>query len=287
MGAKEYALPKRIATFIETVSEANVFRFADEDNSLSQTLGLAPIMSAAAKKLLQGSPWYALMNNWFTASNPQKVPLPISYDAAVYINHCRSQARTLSEILADINHSLVAPSPVVESSHTADTSNQAKRSDAVIQVPVDEADKNTVAEISTAQDDVKRNDSKHSAQSIETLSLSNQPKLSIRKSERHYRCSGWIGLPLTRCHYVNEFEKLLRESVSAIREVPRSRWQWPLFWSEDRNAPDKTYSKIGGFLENFTFNPRRFRSHQMWQNALMWFNKSHSKAPMKPYWMQE
>ena len=127
MGAKEGA-PGRIAIFIETVSEANVFR-TDEDNSLSQTLGLAPIMSAAAKKLLQGSPWHALMNNWFTASNPQKVPLPISYDAAVYINHCRSQARTLSEILADINHSLVAPSPVVESSHTADTSNQAKRSD--------------------------------------------------------------------------------------------------------------------------------------------------------------
>ena len=31
-------------------------------------------------------------------------------------------------------------------------------------------------------------------------------------------------------------------------EVPKTRWDWELFWDEDKSVPDKTYAKIGGFL---------------------------------------
>ena len=47
--------------------------------------------------------------------------------------------------------------------------------------------------------------------------------------------------------------------VYAISTVPTDRWDPDLFWDADRAAPDKTYSKIGGFLQGFQFNSKRFR----------------------------
>ncbi|WP_230467581.1 type I polyketide synthase [Lujinxingia vulgaris] len=47
--------------------------------------------------------------------------------------------------------------------------------------------------------------------------------------------------------------------VSAIKEVPADRWDPALYFDEDPNAPDKTYSKIGGWIEGFEFDRRRFR----------------------------
>ena len=45
----------------------------------------------------------------------------------------------------------------------------------------------------------------------------------------------------------------------AIIPVPPERWDPALYWSADKSAPDKTYAKLGGFVTDFTFNPRRFR----------------------------
>ncbi|MFQ5980220.1 MAG: SDR family NAD(P)-dependent oxidoreductase [Candidatus Heimdallarchaeota archaeon] len=41
----------------------------------------------------------------------------------------------------------------------------------------------------------------------------------------------------------------------SIREVPPSRWDPAFFYSSDRKAEDKTYSKIGSFLTKIPFNP--------------------------------
>ena len=45
----------------------------------------------------------------------------------------------------------------------------------------------------------------------------------------------------------------------AIREVTDDRWESDLFFSEDRNYPDKTYSKIGGFIGAPPFDRKTFR----------------------------
>ncbi len=47
--------------------------------------------------------------------------------------------------------------------------------------------------------------------------------------------------------------------VSAIGEVPHDRWDPALYYDPDHEAPDKTYSRIGGFLTDFTFDSKRFR----------------------------
>ncbi len=47
--------------------------------------------------------------------------------------------------------------------------------------------------------------------------------------------------------------------VDAITDVPHDRWDPALYFSTDRDAPDKTYSKIGGWVTGFEFDRREFR----------------------------
>ncbi|MAA78234.1 MAG: hypothetical protein CL916_03165 [Deltaproteobacteria bacterium] len=46
---------------------------------------------------------------------------------------------------------------------------------------------------------------------------------------------------------------------SSIIEVPTNRWDSSLFWDPDPQKEDKTYSKVGGFIRSFTFDPKPFR----------------------------
>lgn len=50
---------------------------------------------------------------------------------------------------------------------------------------------------------------------------------------------------------------ILRKTNS-ITEIPAHRWDWRLYYDADKNAPDKIYSKWGGFLDEVTFNPLEF-----------------------------
>lgn len=44
----------------------------------------------------------------------------------------------------------------------------------------------------------------------------------------------------------------------AIQEVPERRWDWRRYYDEDRDAPDKAYSKWGGFVDEIAFDPIRY-----------------------------
>jgi hypothetical protein len=68
-----------------------------------------------------------------------------------------------------------------------------------------------------------------------------------------------IGCRLPGASSAEQLWKRLLEGWSGIIEVPTDRWDPALYWSPDHSVPDKTYSKIGGFITDFTFNPRRFR----------------------------
>jgi malonyl CoA-acyl carrier protein transacylase len=46
---------------------------------------------------------------------------------------------------------------------------------------------------------------------------------------------------------------------SSIREVPKDRWDPDLFFDQDKSAPDKTYTKIGGFVLNDAFSGLDYR----------------------------
>ena len=48
------------------------------------------------------------------------------------------------------------------------------------------------------------------------------------------------------------------DGVDAITEVPADRWDWRLYYDPDPKAPDKIYSKWGGFLPDVPFDPLRY-----------------------------
>ena len=53
----------------------------------------------------------------------------------------------------------------------------------------------------------------------------------------------------------DEFWNNIKEGKNCITEIPKSYWDYNLFYSPDHKAEDKTYSKIGGFIpETFKIN---------------------------------
>lgn len=58
---------------------------------------------------------------------------------------------------------------------------------------------------------------------------------------------------------IREFWKNLRDGRDCISEIPKDRWDHSLYFDEDKNAPGKTYSKWGGFIEDVDrFDPMFF-----------------------------
>lgn len=53
------------------------------------------------------------------------------------------------------------------------------------------------------------------------------------------------------------WENILDE-VNCIREVPASRWSVEDYYDPDPSAPDKTYSRHGGFIPDIQFDPMEF-----------------------------
>ncbi len=48
------------------------------------------------------------------------------------------------------------------------------------------------------------------------------------------------------------------DKVEAAVEIPRERWDWRLYFNEDRASPDHIYSRWGGFLNDLLFDPLRY-----------------------------
>ena len=58
----------------------------------------------------------------------------------------------------------------------------------------------------------------------------------------------------------DEFWQNIQTGKYCITEIPKSYWDYKLFYSPDHKAEDKLYSKIGGFIpEGFKFNSIKYR----------------------------
>ena len=55
------------------------------------------------------------------------------------------------------------------------------------------------------------------------------------------------------------FWENVKNRVYAITDVPVDRWDPGIYWDPDPHAPDKTYSKIGGWVREFPWEPRAWR----------------------------
>ena len=51
------------------------------------------------------------------------------------------------------------------------------------------------------------------------------------------------------------FWRNIQAGLYSIREVPPDRWRTDFYYDPDPLVPDKTYSKIGGWVQGFKFDP--------------------------------
>jgi acyl transferase domain-containing protein/NAD(P)H-dependent flavin oxidoreductase YrpB (nitropropane dioxygenase family)/NAD(P)-dependent dehydrogenase (short-subunit alcohol dehydrogenase family) len=63
---------------------------------------------------------------------------------------------------------------------------------------------------------------------------------------------------LPGAHTPREYWTNILDRGNFIREVPPDRWDWRLYFDADRRAPDKVYSRWGGFIEPVPFDPTRY-----------------------------
>ena len=66
-----------------------------------------------------------------------------------------------------------------------------------------------------------------------------------------------LGAILPDAPDVQTFWKNIQASRYSITDVASDRWKAELFYNPDPSAPDKTYSKIGGWVRGFTFDPAK------------------------------
>jgi acyl transferase domain-containing protein/NAD(P)H-dependent flavin oxidoreductase YrpB (nitropropane dioxygenase family)/NAD(P)-dependent dehydrogenase (short-subunit alcohol dehydrogenase family) len=55
-----------------------------------------------------------------------------------------------------------------------------------------------------------------------------------------------------------EYWQNILDKVDSVTEVPKHRWDWRLYFDEDRHAKDKVYSKWGGFIDDMVFDPMKY-----------------------------
>ena len=57
---------------------------------------------------------------------------------------------------------------------------------------------------------------------------------------------------------LDEYWRNIVEEIDCITEVPENRWKISDYYSPNTTDPDKSYSKVGGFIPDINFNPMEF-----------------------------
>jgi malonyl CoA-acyl carrier protein transacylase len=68
-----------------------------------------------------------------------------------------------------------------------------------------------------------------------------------------------LGAIMPDAQGVNKFWQNILDSTISISEVPASRWLPGLYYHPDRKVLDKSYSKIGSFVQQYTFEPLQWK----------------------------
>jgi acyl transferase domain-containing protein len=83
------------------------------------------------------------------------------------------------------------------------------------------------------------------------------PSLNVQLRDNPIAIIG-MGAIMPEARNLREFWTNIIEKVDCITDVPASRWRVGDYYDPDPAAPDKTYSKRGGFVPDVDFDPMEF-----------------------------
>ena len=78
---------------------------------------------------------------------------------------------------------------------------------------------------------------------------------------------------------VPAFWKNIKAGRYSISDVPPERWDPELYYDPDRSAPDKTYSRIGGWVREFAWDPLGWRLPMPPRVAERWTTARSGRSP--------
>ena len=68
-----------------------------------------------------------------------------------------------------------------------------------------------------------------------------------------------VGAILPDAPNATEFWNNIKAGRYSISDVPSNRWDPEFYYDADPAAPDKTYSKIGGWVREYTWDPMKWK----------------------------
>lgn len=72
-------------------------------------------------------------------------------------------------------------------------------------------------------------------------------------SDRYNIAIVGMGCILPGANSIDQYWRNIRSGETFFTDMPKDRWDFDRFWSSDVTKPNKTYSRIGAFISNFTF----------------------------------
>ncbi len=91
----------------------------------------------------------------------------------------------------------------------------------------------------------------------ETTDLSAAPSIEHPARSSEVAIIGMACLMPKAADITTYWDNILNK-VDAITEVPKSRWDWRLYYDSDPGTRDKIYSKWGGFIDDIAFDSMRY-----------------------------
>jgi len=221
----EFGLPPNLMTFLEQLNQSHLIH--------TQTVSVAAYpLSDGLHKLLSGLDWWKVSDGWLREDQPKHKLAPWGTSVLNAISYAQ-QHTDLSSFLRTYQ--------TIQVSSAASLNTLA----------------NTPEIILSSETTASKTSDQNTSLRADTI----VPRTIIVPPERSQEPIAIVGMGcrLPQANSLLELETLLRTGTYAIKEVPHERWNPELFWNKNPKAIDKTYSKIGGFIEGFEFKPKLFR----------------------------
>ena len=188
----------------------------------------APLLSKGVEKIALETNWWKTCTNWFQQADPSACPAPFGA-AILHAPDIAKRYPSITQLIHAYKGTASLQKNIPQSAAPKTTSIRAKK------------------------------------QEKEATISPVQPRASVPKTRHEYTNKKepiaiiGMGCRFPDANSPQEFWNNIINKKSSIIEVPPTRWDPSLFWDPNPQKEDKTYSKVGGFIQNFSFDPKPFR----------------------------